>query len=77
MSSLPLDIRRQAKELIETGKTSAEVGVLLDIIQQGGYRGHRLPIGQRWWAFLCSQVTCLRPKACFFVLQTLAQFVMA
>ena len=31
MSTLPLDIRRQAKELIETGKTSAEVGALLDI----------------------------------------------
>ena len=31
MSTLPLDIRRQAKELIETGKTSAEVGTLLDI----------------------------------------------
>ena len=31
MSSLPLDIRRQAKVLIEAGKTSAEVGVLLDI----------------------------------------------
>ena len=31
MSSLPLDIRRQAKELVEAGKTSAEVGVLLDI----------------------------------------------
>ena len=31
MSPLPLDIRRQAKELIETGKTSAEVGALLDI----------------------------------------------
>ena len=31
MSTLPLDMRRQAKELIETGKTSAEVGALLDI----------------------------------------------
>ena len=31
MSTLPLDIRRQAKDLIETGKTSAEVGALLDI----------------------------------------------
>ena len=31
MSTLPLDIRRQAKELIENGKTSAEVGALLDI----------------------------------------------
>ena len=31
MSSLPLDIRRQAKSLVEAGKTSAEVGVLLDI----------------------------------------------
>ena len=31
MSTLPPDIRRQAKELIETGKTSAEVGALLDI----------------------------------------------
>ena len=31
MSSFPLDIRRQAKELIETGKTSSEVGVLLGI----------------------------------------------
>ncbi|MDA7525061.1 hypothetical protein N8616_05615 [Verrucomicrobia bacterium] len=31
MSSLPLEIRRQAKELVEAGKTSAEVGVLLDI----------------------------------------------
>lgn len=31
MSSLPLDIRRQAKELIETGNTSSEVGALLDI----------------------------------------------
>jgi len=33
MSSLPLDIRRQAKELIEAGKISAEVGVLLSIKQ--------------------------------------------
>ena len=31
MSTIPLDIRRQAKDLIETGKTSAEVGALLDI----------------------------------------------
>ena len=31
MSSLPLDIRRQAKSLVEAGKTSAEVGTLLDI----------------------------------------------
>ena len=31
MSTLPLDIRRQAKDLIETGKTAAEVGALLDI----------------------------------------------
>ena len=31
MPSLPLDIRRQAKSLVEAGKTSAEVGVLLDI----------------------------------------------
>ena len=31
ISTLPLDIRRQAKELIENGKTSAEVGALLDI----------------------------------------------
>ncbi len=31
MSTLPLDIRRQAKELMETGKTSSEVGALLDI----------------------------------------------
>jgi uncharacterized protein YjcR len=31
MSTIPLDIRRQAKELIETGKTSAEIGALLDI----------------------------------------------
>jgi uncharacterized protein YjcR len=31
MSSFPLDIRRQAKSLVEAGKTSAEVGVLLDI----------------------------------------------
>ena len=31
MSPVLLDIRRQAKELIEAGKTSAEVGVLLDI----------------------------------------------
>ena len=31
MSTLPLDIRRQGKELIETGKTSAEVEALLDI----------------------------------------------
>ena len=31
MPSLPLDIRRQAKSLVEAGKTSAEVGALLDI----------------------------------------------
>ena len=31
MSTLPLDIRRQAKEPIETGKTFAEVGALLEI----------------------------------------------
>ncbi|MDA7627584.1 hypothetical protein N8843_03005 [Verrucomicrobia bacterium] len=31
MSPVPLDIRRQAKSLVEAGKTSAEVGVLLDI----------------------------------------------
>ena len=31
MSSLLLAIRRQAKELIETGKTSAEVSVMLGI----------------------------------------------
>ena len=31
MLPLPLDIRRQAKELIEAGKTSADVGALLDI----------------------------------------------
>jgi hypothetical protein len=31
MSTLPLDIRRQAKSLVEAGKTSAEVGALLDI----------------------------------------------
>jgi hypothetical protein len=31
MSTLTMDIRRQAKELIETGKTSAEVGALLNI----------------------------------------------
>ena len=31
MSTLPLDIRRQAKEPIETGKTFAEFGALLDI----------------------------------------------
>ncbi len=31
MSTLPLDIRRQGKELIETGKTSAEVEALLGI----------------------------------------------
>lgn len=31
MSFLPLDIRRQAKSLVEAGKTSSEVGVLLDI----------------------------------------------
>jgi len=33
MSFLPLDIRRQAKSLVEAGKTSAEVGVLLSIKQ--------------------------------------------
>lgn len=31
MSTLSLDIRKQAKEPIETGKTSAEFGALLDI----------------------------------------------
>jgi len=31
MSSLPLDIRRQAKELVEAGKSSQEIGALLDI----------------------------------------------
>jgi uncharacterized protein YjcR len=31
MPSLPLDIRRQAKELVEAGKTSADLGALLDI----------------------------------------------
>jgi len=31
MSSIPLDIRRQAKELIEAGKSSQEIGSLLDI----------------------------------------------
>ena len=31
MSTLPLDIRRQAKEPIETGNTSGEFGALLDI----------------------------------------------
>jgi hypothetical protein len=31
MSTLPLDIRRQAKSLVEAGKTSDEVGALLDI----------------------------------------------
>ncbi|MBT3595122.1 MAG: hypothetical protein HN758_04960 [Verrucomicrobia bacterium] len=31
MSPVPQDIRRQAKSLVEAGKTSAEVGVLLDI----------------------------------------------
>ena len=31
MSALSLDIRRQAKELIETGKIAVEVGALLDI----------------------------------------------
>ncbi|XOV70437.1 MAG: helix-turn-helix domain-containing protein [Verrucomicrobiota bacterium] len=31
MSSLPLDIRRQAKELVEAGKSSHEIGALLDI----------------------------------------------
>ncbi len=31
MSTIPLDTRRQAKEPIETGKISAEVGALLDI----------------------------------------------
>jgi hypothetical protein len=30
MSSLPLDIRRQAKELVEAGKSSQEIGALLD-----------------------------------------------
>jgi len=38
MSTLPPDIRPQAKELIETGKTSAEVGALLDI-KPGTIRG--------------------------------------
>ena len=31
MSKILLDLRRQAKGLIEAGKTSADVGVLLDI----------------------------------------------
>ena len=31
MSTLPLDIPRQAKSLIETGKTSAELDAFLDI----------------------------------------------
>jgi uncharacterized protein YjcR len=31
MSSFPLDIRRQAKSLVEAGKISAEIGALLDI----------------------------------------------
>ena len=31
MSKILLDLRRQAKGLIETGKTSAEVGALLDV----------------------------------------------
>ena len=31
MSSIPLDIRRQAKELVEAGKSSQEIGALLDI----------------------------------------------
>jgi len=33
MSKILLDLRRQAKELIEAGKISAEVGVLLSIKQ--------------------------------------------
>jgi hypothetical protein len=36
-----------------------------------------LPIGQRQWAFLRSQVVEQRPKAFFLVLQKLTQFVMA
>ena len=31
MSSIPLDIRQQAKKLIEAGKSSQEIGSLLDI----------------------------------------------
>ena len=31
MSSIPLDIRRQAKELVEAGRSSQEIGALLDI----------------------------------------------
>ena len=31
MSKILLDLRRQAKGLIEAGKTSADVGALLDI----------------------------------------------